>query len=269
MTDHLIPPYRRWLQEHDLSDNTIGQRASFLARIAGEIDPQTATAGDLSLWLQQFDGWSRRSYLGALRSVMTFMVDTGRRADNPANLLRANPTPDVQPNPLEPEDEARYLLVVRGADHALALLGLRAGLRAHEAAKFAGEDITKDRIRILGKGGKLDYVPTHPQLWELAQHYPRKGFWFPSYGRTGHITSKWVSARASAVLEAIGTDGSFHRLRATYGTTLLRSGVNIKVVQRLMRHSSLSSTEHYLGVAESELESAIGMLGAASMQEAA
>lgn len=264
MTPHLIEPYSEWLLAHDLSANTIKQRTSFIARLGTQINPETVTAGELSSWLARFDGWTRRAYLSSVRSVMTFMVETGRRLDDPSTLLRPNPKPGVRPHPLDVDDEERLLLVLRGNERACALLGLRAGLRAHEAAKFRGEDISRTRIRVLGKGGKVELLPTHPDLWALAQTMPRSGYWFPSYGAEGHITSKWLSRRASEVLESIGCDGSFHRLRATYGTTLLREGVNIKVVQKLMRHASLASTEHYLGVAEDEMSDAIARLGRAA-----
>jgi site-specific recombinase XerD len=253
--------YGEWLRDHDLSPNTIGQRLSFLSRVVEEFDPTTVTAGDLSDWLSQFSGWTRRAYVYSLRSVMRFMVDTGQRADDPTVTLRVNPSPDVNPRPLTAAEERRLLARATGDEHAWVVLGLRAGLRCHETAKIAGEDVARDRIRILGKHGKVAWVPTHPDVWELAQRYPREGVWFPSYGSRGHVTSKWVSARTSVLLQEIGADGSYHRLRATYATTLLREGANIKIVQKLMRHGSLASTEHYVDAAEDELTAAIQTLG--------
>ncbi|MDQ6524344.1 tyrosine-type recombinase/integrase [Nocardioides sp. LHD-245] len=260
MNSDLIDPYRAWLRANDLSQNTIGQRVRFLMTRL-HLDALTMSPGDLSLWLSEFDGWTRLTYLSAVRSVTAFLVDTGRRADDPAAKLRRGASPDGRPRPLVPGDDLRALHAATGDMRALVLLGLRAGLRAHEAAKIAGEDINAERLRVLGKGAKVVYLPTHPDLWKVAQQYPREGLWFPSHRRAGAISGSTVSHRASLLLAAIGTDGSYHRFRATFATDMLRAGANIRVVQRLMRHASLATTEAYLGVAENELEDAIGLLG--------
>ena len=57
-----------------------------------------------------------------------------------------------------------------------------------------------------------------------------------------------------------GISGSIHRARHAYGTMLLRSGVNIRVVQTLMRHESITSTQAYTAVDEHERASAIAGL---------
>jgi len=56
--------------------------------------------------------------------------------------------------------------------------------------------------------------------------------------------------------------GSIHRCRHTYATRLLRAGTNIRIVQKLMRHSSLASTQVYTDVSEDEQRNAIGLLSA-------
>ena len=63
-------------------------------------------------------------------------------------------------------------------------------------------------------------------------------------------------------MREVGLPGSIHRFRATYGTNLLRNGENLRVVQELMRHASLATTQHYLGVSEDEKRDAIGRLAA-------
>ena len=59
-----------------------------------------------------------------------------------------------------------------------------------------------------------------------------------------------------------GIEGSLHRCRHTYATELLRAGANIRVVQTLMRHASLSSTQIYTAVDENERREGIRRLGA-------
>jgi integrase/recombinase XerD len=55
----------------------------------------------------------------------------------------------------------------------------------------------------------------------------------------------------------LGIDGSSHRNRHLYGTELLRNGVNIRVVQELMRHADMATTVRYLGVDEEDKYKAI------------
>lgn len=142
------------------------------------------------------------------------------------------------------------------------LLGLLAGLRRHEVAKIKGADVDENAIYVLGKGGQAAVVPTHPLLWLAAQDMPA-GYWFPSSHRDRpHVSANLVGDVVRRHFRSLGIAGSIHRTRATYGTTLLRNGHNIRVIQGLMRHRSLSSTEHYLGVTEDERVAAINSLAA-------
>lgn len=144
------------------------------------------------------------------------------------------------------------------------MLGYLAGLRAHEIAKFSGRDIDQDRIRVNGKGGYDDSVPTHPLLLDLSEAMPAQGFWFPPLARkeNEHIQSGTVTYHVGVLFRSLGIEGAAHRTRHTYGTGLLRGGANLRVVQELMRHKSLATTAAYLGVDEDERRRAIGSLAA-------
>lgn len=263
MDNELSDAYQRWLLAHRLSPETIRTRGNFLRRIVAEIgDPAEIDATDISVWLAPWSGWTLASYFYAMHSVMTFMQETERRPDHPMVGMRRPAQPKPAPKPFEDHEVDRILAAARGNHRVQIELGLYAGLRVHEVVKVDGRDVTETKLRVLGKGNKLAHLPTHERLWELAERFPRDGWWFPSTrSQTGHLTSKALTGRTTRLFADLGMDGSFHRLRATYGTRLLRAGINIRVVQRLMRHDSLASTEHYLGVAENELEAAIAALG--------
>lgn len=141
-------------------------------------------------------------------------------------------------------------------------LGLYAGLRRHEIAKIRGADVTETDVFVFGKGGHAHVIPTHPILWQVAQDMPRD-YWFPSPQQDRpHISGSLVSWLVAQHFREHGHSGSIHRMRATYGTSLLRAGVNLRVIQDLMRHRSLASTEHYLGVDAEERTTAIRLLAA-------
>lgn len=76
------------------------------------------------------------------------------------------------------------------------------------------------------------------------------------------MTPLCVSTRTTRLFAANGIEGSIHRCRHTYATRLLRAGVNIRVVQELMRHKSLASTQIYTAVDEVERRDGIDRLGA-------
>lgn len=192
------------------------------------------------------------------------MYETSRTESDPTATLRRPATPRPNPRPLTAQQLDRVLDGASGDLRAMMLLAWLAGLRAHEVAKMRGEDINAREIRVTGKGGQTAFLPTHPDLWELAQEYPREGLWFPSPVNVGEpLHPVNVSARVRRRFRAVGIEsGSMHRLRATYGTSLLRGGANLRVVQTLMRHQSLATTEHYLGVDEDERMAAVRMLAA-------
>lgn len=71
-----------------------------------------------------------------------------------------------------------------------------------------------------------------------------------------------VTRAVRILFDELGIEGATHRTRHSYGTALLRGGANIRVVQELMRHSSLATTAAYLGVDEDERRRAIALLAA-------
>ena len=67
---------------------------------------------------------------------------------------------------------------------------------------------------------------------------------------------------SDSLRKAAGIEGSLHRCRHYFGTELLREGVSTRVIQTLMRHESLATTENYLAVDEAERVAAIRRLAA-------
>lgn len=254
--------FAAWMQRRGLSAKTradrVAQARAFYVAVNGWDVPGESIVG----WLERYRGWTRNTYQVMLGCLFAWLTESGRVTVNPMPTIRRTPTPRGRPSPLSPAELADVLERAEGDERAWLLLGARAGLRAHEIAKVHGRDVSERRIRVLGKGGLAAEIPTHPELWELAQAYPRDGYWFPSPHRDrAHVTVSCVSNRIAALLRRVGLDGSIHRARHTFATELLRAGVNIRVVQELMRHASIETTARYLLVAEDELTAAVGVLG--------
>lgn len=253
-----VSGYHDYLSERGLSVNTIRQRVKFARARWADWRTWTVTGPEVARWLAGFEGWTRLTYHNHLTSLFDWLEDTGHIIENPMPLIKRPPAPRPRPRPLREPELRRAIEAADGDVRADLMLGYLAGLRAFEIAKLEGRHVTVVRIRVVGKGGVDETVPTHPLLWELAQHYPREGYWFPSpmTGRD-HICACTVTRRVGRLFRRLGIEGATHRARHTYGTMLLRQGANLRVVQELMRHASLSTTAVYLGVADDELRSAI------------
>lgn len=256
-----MPTYREWLTGRGLAPNTIRARTKlYRSRLEawGTFDVQPAV---IASWLNTYDGWSRRTYYSHLVSIYEWLVDTDQIAENPMRKMKAPPSPKPHPRPLTEAELTRALGHASPRTRAFLMLGYLAGLRAQEIAKFHGRDVTASGLYVFGKGGRGEMLPTHPLLWELAQTYPRDGYWFPSTDPTReHITAGVVTNAVTRLFRPLGIEGSSHRARHSFGTSLLRGGANLRVVQELMRHSSLATTAAYLGVDHDEKVSAVGGL---------
>jgi len=258
--------FEPWLRANGCSANTIEDRLNHLADFTRanpsfpHVSPMHVTA-----WLgrEGYAPWSRATYYGHLRSYFTFAMENDLLAVDPMGRMRRPKPGKSIPRPLTPAQVAAVMAAARPNTRAWLTLGLYAGLRAHEIAKIRGEDVGEDQLYVWGKGGQGAFVPTHPLVWVLALTRPRDGWWFPTRAAAGHVTSLAVSTMTSKLFKANGIEGSIHRCRHTYATELLRGGANIRVVQTLMRHESLSSTQIYTAVDEGERRDAINRLVAA------
>lgn len=253
--------YITWMKVNGARERTITQREKFRRSRLRDWGTLDVPCDTIRRWLAQYDGWTRCTYYGHLVSLYDWAVETGKVPTNPARQIPRPRSPRPRPRPLAREEIDRALGSATGDLRTHLQLGLLAGLRAHEIAKFAGADITEQAIYVVGKGGQGAVIPTHPDLWEVAQGYPRHGYWFPS-DRTasGHILPNTVTRRVTVLFSSLGIAGSSHRNRHGYGTLLLRGGANLRVVQELMRHATLNTTALYLGVDEDEKVAAIRSL---------
>jgi len=262
-----LTDFALWLRANGCSERTIRDRLEHVEDFTRHhpgfpnVRPMHVTA-----WLGRpgYAAWSRATYYGHLRSYFTFALENDVIDVDPMARMRRPKAAHGIPRPLTPEEVDLVLTASAGKRNANGgawlTLGLYAGLRAHEIAKIRGEDVKQDTIFVFGKGGTSAEIPTHPRIWELALDRPRTGWWFPTNSATGHVTPLAVSTLTTRLFKACGITGSIHRCRHTYATELLRAGVNIRVVQTLMRHASLSSTMVYTAVDEGERRAGIDRL---------
>jgi site-specific recombinase XerD len=168
-------------------------------------------------------------------------------------------------------DDAERLPVVLSAEEVARLLAVMpnpvyqmmfrtmfaAGLRISEACRIqvAHLDATLGVIRVLGKGGVERLVALHPSLLEALRNYWREAHPVPPWLFTGRMGFPLDFDQARRVFKAavkasgLAKRATPHSLRHTYATLLLEQGEDLRVIQALLGHRSIQSTEVYLHVA--------------------
>lgn len=260
MRDHR--GYRAHLARQGLSDETVRAYLGVVdalerhaGRPIGEVRPDEA-AGFINR-----PGLSRGSRNAYHRWLAAWCAWSG--SDLLDEVRRAK-RPGPAPKPLHIRQVEMLLAACRDDEEtALILLGVLAGLRRAEVARFSGHQVDPwgRCIHVRGKGDKDATVPASPALLRLATRMPR-GWWFPSPRVEGRpITPDTAGARVRAIAARAGAgDVTSHRLRHTYATELVRGGAPLTTVQRMMRHSQLSTTALYVGVSGDDLAAAAACL---------
>lgn len=261
-----------------LADRTIASRDATLRALAEhcEVDPVHVTKWDLERFLTRPNARTgaqlapatkqvERSYL---QTVFRWMMDEEIRMSDPAARLPKVKVPRRRPRPLRTEHiDAALDSGIYERTRDIITIAACTGLRLGEVVKIRGEDIDmiSGTIRSIRKGGLDHIVHMPPAAIEIARRKPTSGWWFPSpYSNSlfpdggGHVLMKSASTRVSIVLRKIGLQAPItgHSLRHWYATTLLREGVPIRVVQEMMGHASLATTQLYAEVTDDEMSEA-------------
>lgn len=262
---------RMWaaaMSAQKLSQRTIDDRTSLLTRLANSsgIDALELTSDHIIAFIgsRHLSRSSAATYLAHIRAFFRWAAIFGFRPDDPTLVVPKPRRKRGTPQPLATEKVPEIIsLIRRRKTKMMVLLGLYAGLRAHEIAKFRGEDIDLEtqEITVTGKGGQTQVIPLHPEIAKLAPSFPQKGWWFPSPKFLGPVSRQHVSSTIGRLLRRAGIpSGSAHRLRHSYGSEQTRSGVDIRVVQENMRHLSIQSTQIYTKVDDRQRRAAIEAL---------
>lgn len=243
----------------NLAETTIRNRKSILTNLRTSAGTSLfeVTTHDLRLYVGRpgIAAGSRRTTRNACVAYFRFALEEGYRDDDPTVRLPSVQVPKGEPRPFSPEQiDAMLLSGAYKRTRAMILLGYYQGFRVSSIARVHGRDIDRlsQTIRTVGKGGKVRTLPLHPVIAQLAQTMPRDSWWFPARaGQNGHIHSSSVTDLITkAKIRAGITDPDLtpHSLRHAFGTDLVDRGVDIRVVQELMMHESLSTTQIYTGV---------------------
>lgn len=142
------------------------------------------------------------------------------------------------------------------------------GLRVSELCELPRTAVLGDRLLIHGKGAKERLVPMHESAqnalnkWLEISHsdFPKSKYVFPSTSKTGHITRDgfFKILKKCAVLAGIDpTRVSPHVLRHSFASHLLAGGANLRVIQTMLGHEDISTTQIYTHVLPQKLRDTV------------
>lgn len=242
----LVDEWLLWIASADLSPATLRIRRLLAGVYCDALDPLTATPDQIAHFLATRPGraWSRSGYLSTIRGFHRWLYRTGRRQDDPTELLPTIRTPRPVPHPV-PEDVLAEAL--RWADpevRLMLLLGAYAGLRRSEIAKVHRDDVADGMLTVTGKGKVTRRVPIHPLLAEPLAGLT--GWAFPSHRNIGeHLSAYTVGQR---IATALGGGWTAHSLRHRAATQWYAARRDLRAVQQLLGHASPTTTAGYVGL---------------------
>lgn len=232
--------------------------------------------GDLRAWMaaRRGTGLSGRSLARELSAVRTFYnwLDQAHGVRCPAiHNIRPPKTPARLPRPVSVEDAKRLIRAsghhaepwIAARDMAALTLLWGSGLRIAEALGLRqGDAPLGEVVRVTGKGGKEREVPVLPAARQAVETYrrlcphpalPESALFLGARGGPlgpGILQKAMKTARQALGLPATATP---HALRHSFATHLLEAGGDLRAIQELLGHASLSTTQIYTSVDQSRL----------------
>ena len=274
-TDDGLAAYAAHLRaERHASPHTIRAYRSDLRQffaVVGASGPAAVRPDTIRRWLRTLDGAAERSSIGrklaAVRGFFRFLVDTKRLGTDPSAGIATPKAPRKLPAHLTLDEVDRLLATppagdVRGLrDRAILEVLYSSGLRVSELTGLDWEHVDAEAacLRVLGKGRKERVVPVgRPALRALAAYRAAcaaaglavaTGPVFRN-ARGGRLTSRSVARWMERWVFASGTatKATPHALRHTFATHLLGAGADLRAIQELLGHASLSTTQRYTHV---------------------
>jgi integrase/recombinase XerD len=252
----LLGEWEAWLRAARRSPQTIRNRPNVINRFARDlqIDAVSASPNDVVDWFDANPQWETGTvvnYHAAFRAWFSWLQLMDHRIDNPMSKLEAPRRPTAVPRPIADQQLARLLPQQRLKTRAYIVLAAFAGLRVHEIAQVRGEhlDLEMRTLWVRGKGGSLKTIPLHQKIIDVAEEMPERGLWFPGRAKAGKpVTPGAVGQTIRQAMRRAGITATAHQLRHWFGTACLNECGDIRLVQTLMRHASITSTQIYAEV---------------------
>ncbi len=289
--DNLVDRFLNSLRvEGNYSEHTVDAYASDLADFISwldenELDIKEVTHRSTRAYLSYLDekSYARTSInrrLSAIRSFYKWMVIDGDIDDDPVATVKGPKQPKSLPRRISDSDIAKLLSIWRENDPesvrntAILELLYATGARISEVANLGIKDIDlqQSQIKVFGKGSKERIIPIYPAAVSAIKKYIEQArpvlAQRSSRGSRGQSRTLFLSNRGNPMssdsirkmfkksLERAGLDINLHPhdMRHSFATDLVEGGADLRTVQELLGHSSLSTTQVYTHLSASHLK---------------
>jgi integrase/recombinase XerD len=241
-----------------------------------------------SLAARGFKASSLARRLSAVRQLYRFLYAEGKRSDDPAAVLEGPKRGRTLPKVLTIAEVDMLLAQARAnaedakqpaaqrlrAARLLCLLEAvyATGLRVSELVALPASAARRDQrmLVVRGKGGKERLVPLNQAAKRAMAEYltlradgkgkTQSKWLFPSFGEQGHLTRQHFARDLKTLAASCGISGdrlSPHVLRHAFASHLLHNGADLRVVQTLLGHADISTTQIYTHVLEERLKTLV------------
>ncbi|MBR1927356.1 MAG: tyrosine recombinase XerD [Bacteroidales bacterium] len=282
LTHKIISDYSYYLKiERALSPNTVeaytADMESFFARVA--VEPALVSTQDILDYLAISDRLSKRSQsrlLSSLRSFFDWLVMEGDRKDNPCDPVDSPKLGRYLPEVLSVEEVVSIIDSVDLSkwtgkrDRAELEILYGCGLRVSEAVgmKISNVYLEEGFVRVIGKGDKERIVPMGEMAAGAVREYlaVRPGPASPQFddilflnrfGKAISRVSLFNMVKRQAMAAGVNKEISPHTFRHSFATHLIENGADLRVVQEMLGHESILTTEIYTHIDSSTWQKAI------------
>ncbi len=275
-----LSSYRRDLEDYG---HFLGRRGTGFERAS--TDAVRAYLSDLDD--RGFAARSAARRLSAIRQFHRFLFSEGVRGDDPAGTIGGPRQPARLPGVLSEADVERLIEAARSATevpglndlarlralrlHAQVEMLYATGLRVSELVALPASAIRREArfFTIRGKGGHERIVPLSDKARVATAEYLRyrgasgaadSPWLFPSFGEQGHLTRQAFARDLKTLAVSVGIPAariSPHVLRHAFASHLLQNGADLRVVQQLLGHADISTTQIYTHVLEERLRTLV------------
>jgi site-specific recombinase XerD len=251
-----------WCTTQDLDPTAVGPKD--LRRYAAVLSGRDAVAATVA------------RKLASLRAFYRTLREHGQVSQNPADLIASPKRPRTLPKVLRPDELAALLDRIPAStplelrDRALFEVAYACGLRAEELVNLdaTSVDFDAEQLRVEGKGSKTRIVPAgEPALRALGRYFERArpalaagdgepALFLSKSGR--RLSTSDVRRRLRVWARHASMQGGIspHALRHSFATHLLEGGADLRAIQELLGHASISTTQIYTRVESARLKSA-------------
>jgi integrase/recombinase XerD len=270
LTAKIISDYSNYLSiERAMSPNTVASYTSDVKEFfaAVPVEPAHVASDDIVDYLTKREDISKRSQarlLSSLNSFFSWLILEGERKDNPVDAVDSPKLGRYLPEVLS-EDEVNAIMEsvdlttwIGRRDRAILEVLYGCGLRVSEAVnlKISFVYLDENFVRVVGKGNKERVVPLGNMAVEALKNYlavrpePYSSeyddfVFLNKFGKSLSRISMFNMVKKQAMLAGIRKEISPHTFRHSFATHLIEHGADLRVVQEMLGHESILTTEIY------------------------